>query len=160
MKNMKTSFLWKPWWMLTGVGPWRCLPCPGWVCFLVLMEKLSLQGDFWLRLLEPEKGHQVSCLLYNVGPSLKEWKLPVCPPVLSEPWRLWYSLPGSSVLRILQAWILEWVAIFSSRGIFPPQRLNPHLLHWQARLLSLAPSGNLAEKCDLKKTERDLAWLA
>ena len=38
------------------------------------------------------------------------------------------SLPGSSVMEILQAKILEWVAMLSSRGIFPAQGLNPGLL--------------------------------
>ena len=42
------------------------------------------------------------------------------------------SPPGSSVHGILHARILEWVAISFSRGIFPTQGLNPHLLHWQA----------------------------
>ena len=48
------------------------------------------------------------------------------------------SLPGSSVHEILQARILESVAMSSSRrilqGIFPTQRANPcllYLLHWQ-----------------------------
>ena len=36
-----------------------------------------------------------------------------------------YSLPGSSVHGILQARILEWIAISSSRGIFPQGRSNP-----------------------------------
>ena len=45
------------------------------------------------------------------------------------------SPPGSSVHGILQAIILEWVAMPSSRekGIFPTQGLNLHLLrllHW------------------------------
>ena len=35
-----------------------------------------------------------------------------------------YSLPGSSVRGILQARILEWVAISFSRGIFPTQGSN------------------------------------
>ena len=39
------------------------------------------------------------------------------------------SLPDSSVHGILQARILEWVAIPFSRGIFPTQGSNPHLLH-------------------------------
>ena len=30
-----------------------------------------------------------------------------------------YSAPGSPVLGIFQTWILEWVAISSSRGSFP-----------------------------------------
>ena len=34
---------------------------------------------------------------------------------------LGYSLPGSSVHGILQARILEWVAMSSSRGSFPPR---------------------------------------
>ena len=41
------------------------------------------------------------------------------------------SLAGSSVHGILQARILEWVAM-PSRGIFPTEGSNPHLLHWQA----------------------------
>ena len=39
-----------------------------------------------------------------------------------------YSLPGSSVHRLFQARILEWVAIFLLHGIFPTQGLNPCLL--------------------------------
>ena len=38
---------------------------------------------------------------------------------------------GSSVPGILQARILEWVAMSFSRGSFPTRRLNLHLLHWQ-----------------------------
>ena len=46
-----------------------------------------------------------------------------------------YSLPGSSVLGILQARILEWGFHFRLQGIFPTQRSNPRLL----RLHSLPP---------------------
>ena len=49
-----------------------------------------------------------------------------------------------SVHGILQARILEWVAMSSSRGIFPTQGLNPyllHLLHWQVGSLPLVPPG-------------------
>ena len=49
------------------------------------------------------------------------------------------SPPGSSVHGILQARILEWVAISS-----PSQGLNPcllHLLHWQVDSLPLASPG-------------------
>ena len=38
-----------------------------------------------------------------------------------------HSLPGSSVHGSLQARILEWVAMTSSRGIFPMQGSNPRL---------------------------------
>ena len=54
------------------------------------------------------------------------------------------SPPGPCVHGILQARILEWLAIFSSRGSFPTQRLNPCLsclLHWQMDPLLLAPPG-------------------
>ena len=55
------------------------------------------------------------------------------------------SPPDSSVCGIIWARILEWVAIFSSRGIFLIQGLNPHLLcllHWQADSLSLSHLGS------------------
>ena len=141
-------------------------PGPGQVCFLVLVEKLSPQGDFWLWLLEPEKGHQVSCLPYKVGPSLKEWKLPVY--VHGKSHQSCLNLGDSGLAR--QAPLLMASSGMNSgvgchvllQGIFLTLRLNPCLLHWQARPLSLAPPGNLAEKCNLKKIEREhsLAWLA
>ena len=52
--------------------------------------------------------------------------------------------PGSSVPGILQARMLEWVAMSSTRGVFPTQGRNPHLqglLHWQEGSLPLAPVG-------------------
>ena len=48
--------------------------------------------------------------------------------------------PGSSVHRILQARILEWVAMPSSRGSSQSISLLC-LLHWQADSLPLAPPG-------------------
>ena len=39
------------------------------------------------------------------------------------------SLPGSSLHGILQARVLEWVAIFLLQGIFPTQGSNLGLLH-------------------------------
>ena len=52
------------------------------------------------------------------------------------------SPPGSSVHGILQARMLEWVAISFSRGIFLSQGLNPHLLGllcWQAESVPSEP---------------------
>ena len=50
------------------------------------------------------------------------------------------SLPGSSVQGILQARILEWVAISFSRGSSRPRDQTCCLLHWQAgSLLSELP---------------------
>ena len=54
------------------------------------------------------------------------------------------SPPGSSVPGILQARILEWVAMPSSRGSSRPKEWNPHplrLLHGQVGSLPLAPPG-------------------
>ena len=47
-------------------------------------------------------------------------------PTLCDP--MDYGPPSFSVHGILQARILELVAISYSRGIFPTQELNPHLL--------------------------------
>ena len=58
--------------------------------------------------------------------------LPSCP-TLCDP--VDCSPPGSSVHRILQARILEWVAVASSGGVFPTQGWKLRLLcllHWQA----------------------------
>ena len=55
-----------------------------------------------------------------------------------------YSPPASSVHGILQARILEWVAVPSSMGIFLTQGSNLSLLcllHWQAGSLPLVLSG-------------------
>ena len=49
------------------------------------------------------------------------------------------SLPGSSVHGIFSARILEWVALHSSRGIFPTLGSNPHFLHY--RVLTTEPMG-------------------
>ena len=54
------------------------------------------------------------------------------------------SPPGFSVRGLLQARILEWIAMPSSRGIFPtrgPNQCLLCLLHWQAGSLPLAPPG-------------------
>ena len=61
------------------------------------------------------------------------------------------SSPGSSVHRVLQARILEWVAMPSSRGSSPPRNWTwVHLfwlLHWQAGSLPLAPPGKALNSC-------------
>ena len=53
------------------------------------------------------------------------------------------SPSGSSVHGILQARILAWVALPSSRGSSDPgiEPVSLSLLHWQAGSLPLAPSG-------------------
>ena len=70
------------------------------------------------------------------------------------------NLPQSSVHRIFQTRILEWVVISYSRGIFPTQGSNQcflSLLHWQAVSLPLGHLGSLvigaykfSSKCSLR----------
>ena len=59
-----------------------------------------------------------------------------------------YSPPGSSVHGIVQASILEWVVISSSRGSSQPKH-QTHIsyiyLHWQVGSLPLAPPGKPKE---------------
>ena len=64
-------------------------------------------------------------------------------PTLCEP--VDYSPPGSSVLGSLQARILEWAAMPSSRGSNPGLL---RLLHWQAGSLPRAPLGKLETAYD------------
>ena len=54
-----------------------------------------------------------------------------------------YSLPGSSVHRILQARILEWVAMSFSRGSST----------WQADSLPFEPPGKIFLQCYRSKPE-------
>ena len=62
-------------------------------------------------------------------------------PILCDP--MDHSLTGSSVHRILQARIQEWVAMPSSGDLPNPGTESVSLLsqHWQAGLLPLAPPG-------------------
>ena len=58
------------------------------------------------------------------------------------------SLSGSSVHGILQARILEWVAMPSSRGSFWRRNWTSLcLLHWQAGFLPLAPHVKVTRSC-------------
>ena len=78
------------------------------------------------------------------------------------------TLPYSSVHGILQARILEWVAMLSSRGIFLTQGSNSsllRLLHWQVGSLPLGPPGkpkyhlkSLEEKEREREREEEKCW--
>ena len=48
-----------------------------------------------------------------------------------------YSLPGSYVHEILQARILEWVAILFLNGIFLTQRIKPQSCALQALFFTI-----------------------
>ena len=105
----------------------------------------------------------LASLLSSRNPSPTPPPLPVGPRTLAEsylfcrlPPPLWWCLvakscmilcdptdcspPGSSIYGISQARILEWVVISFSRGIFPTQGWNPHLLlgRW---ILTTEPPG-------------------
>ena len=72
------------------------------------------------------------------------------------------SPPGSSVHGMLQARILEWIAMPSSKGIFPTQGLNLcllRLLHWQAGSLPLAPPGKPSTCSQTTCAEKEKGWL-
>ena len=71
-----------------------------------------------------------------------------------------YSPPGSSVHGILQARILEWVAISFSRGIFPTQGSNPGLLHCRQILYQLSYEGRPPLVPPLLLQLLPLLWLA
>ena len=51
------------------------------------------------------------------------------------------SPPGSSLYRISQVRIREWVAISFSREPSWPRVSNPHLVHWQADPLPMSHQG-------------------
>ena len=77
--------------------------------------------------LENTPGFHVKYFIYwCYGQCLLDKPLQSCPTLLDP---MDCSPPGSSVHRILQARILEWVAIPFFRGIFLTQGLNPGLLH-------------------------------
>ena len=73
------------------------------------------------------------CIVHIMSP---QSYLTLCDPMDCSP-------PGSSVHRILQARILKWVAMHSSRGSSGPrdQTRVLHYLHLQTGSLPLAPPG-------------------
>ena len=80
----------------------------------------------------------------NAGSAAKslQWCLTLCDPMDCSP-------PGSSIHEILQARILEWVAMPLSRGSFQPRDrtdVSLCLLHQQPGSLPLAPPGKPANE--------------
>ena len=109
------------------------LPCP------LLPSKLSNEMPVWKKRKRAEDcgagitprgslSHCCGCLLDKLHPTL-------CDPMDCGP-------PGSCVHGISQARILEWFAVFFSRGIFPIQGSNLRLLHWQVDSLPLNHQGS------------------
>ena len=78
-------------------------------------------------------------VVIRTTPSLHESEVAQCL-TLCDPMDC--SLAGSSVHGILQAIVLEWIAISFSRGIFPTQGLNPGLPHRRQTLYRLSHQGS------------------
>ena len=92
-------------------------------------------------------GHILSRVWEDPLPALAGANISECECVLSRVWlckSMDYSLSGSSFHGILQARILEWVAVSSSRGSSLTQESNSRLLHWQTDSLLLSHQGSLA----------------
>ena len=80
-------------------------------------------------------------------------------PTLHEPTD--YSAPDSSVHGILQARILERVAMSSSRGLSWPRGSNLHLLcllHWLVGSLPLVPPGKPTYTSVTKSNAWEILW--
>ena len=101
--------------MTLSLSPWPLCSWAHWVM-------MGLTGERgWLVLCEHAKSLQLCTIL--------------CDPRDCSP-------PDSSVHGILQARILEWVAMPSSRGIFPTQGLNLGLLHCRRIIYQMRYQGN------------------
>ena len=88
-------------------------------CFLLFKEQMLFnchfsQSTFLLKICKFISVHVLSLQACSTFPTL--YSLMDCSP------------PGSSFHGILQARILEWVAVLSFRGFFPTQVSNPCLL--------------------------------
>ena len=121
---------------LVGKGP-----CPP----VSTISQTSLHPTWFLMVpQQPNRFHLSACLDSSVTKQMScmcAKLLQLCPTLCNpmDP-----SPSGSSIYGILQARILESVAISFSRGSFLSRELNPYLLyllHWQAGSLPLVPTG-------------------
>ena len=107
----------------------------------LLINILIMMGFSEAQILEKphQPGHDTESFLFSVCCAKLLQSCPtVCDPTDCSP-------PGSSVHGILQAGILEWLAMPSSRGSSWPRNLSfLGLLHWQAVSLPLDPAGKFS----------------
>ena len=107
------------------------IPCPSWIFIGTKLQEGCICS--WLML----RQYQRTSFAHNCMPAssvTQSW------PTLCD--RRDYSPPGSSVLDIFQARILEWIAISSSRRSSQPRdqtRISCISLNWQADSLPLNP---------------------
>ena len=99
------------------------------------LDQALLQAGLWERGWKEYKREPGRPLPSRSGAGLVSKSCPtLCNPMDCSP-------PGSSVLGIFQARILEWVCHFLLQGIFPSQGSNPYLLHGQVDSLPLSHLG-------------------
>ena len=91
------------------------------------------------QLLQPSEGRFKESLTNVNCKSENESEVAQSCPTLCDPKDC--SPPSSSVHGILQARILEWVAISFSRGIFPTRGSNPGIPHCRLTLYRLSHQG-------------------
>ena len=117
-----------------------CLPaCPSyfrclWPVKFIFQDSSHVSLLFWC-LLRPVFLDHPLCVCVCVC----VWVAQLCP-TLCDP--MDSSLPGSSVHEVLQARILEWVAIPFSSRVFPTQGMNLGLLHCRQILYYLSHQGS------------------
>ena len=124
------------------------------ICFLIFRNKANCFRTCFLFLLMILTRHIL--ILFFVTKTTDKIKMYYRLGKLLSPVLLFVSmdcsLPGSSLHGILQARVLEWIAISFSRGssichfllqgIFPTQGLNPGLPHSRQTLQSLSYQGS------------------
>ena len=123
----------------------NCIPFYDWITHHWMWDHIflihSFNGHlsyfpFWLLWLKLQWKFAFRCLSLCVYAKSLQLCLTLCDPMDCSP-------PGSSVHGILQARILEWVAMSSSRESSRPrdQSHDYCLLHWQVGSSPLAPPG-------------------
>ena len=123
--------------ILNLLSPWGSWVSTNTICFIILTAEFldkNLKGSSLWRI-----PHWLRAPRRVVEWVLKVKVTPSCPTLCDSMDR---SLPGSSVCGILQARILERVAISLSRGIFLTQESNPGLPHCRQILHGLSQNGS------------------
>ena len=103
----------------------------GFISFSILSIKWNYQSNFKYLANQWDLNLAPTLSLLCTYAKVLQLYLTLCDPMDHSP-------PGSSVHGILQAKILEWVAMPSSKGSSQPRDWT---LHWQVGSLPLAPSG-------------------
>ena len=112
------------------------------LCFLQLFYQAQQTTLFWVPLSAGRTNHGKS-------ESVSHSVLSLCNPTNC-------SSPGSSVLGILQARILQWVAMPSSRGSSQLRGFNQGLPHYRYILYRLSPQGSPNHGERKKKKKRNV----